>query len=66
MQPCWPLTCNPADMVLAPLPVVGDVALAATGAYLALDWTYQHWTPFRDVANDVGHATVKEIGRAHV
>jgi hypothetical protein len=56
-----------ADMVLAPLPVVGDVALAATGAYLALDWTYQHWTPFRDVANDVGHATVKaadDVGHA--
>jgi hypothetical protein len=54
-------------MVLAPLPVVGDVALAATGAYLALDWTYQHWTPFRDVANDVGHATVKaadDVGHA--
>jgi hypothetical protein len=56
-----------ADMVVAPLPVVGDVALAVTGAYLAFDWTYQHWTPFRDVANDVGHATVRaaeDVGHA--
>ena len=53
------------DIALGGLPVVGEVALAATGAYLALDWTYQHWTPFRDVANDVGHATVRaadEVG----
>jgi hypothetical protein len=48
-----------ADLALDVFPGVGEVALAATGAYLALDWTYQHWTPFRDVANDVGHATVK-------
>ena len=56
-----------ADLVLDVLPGVGEVALAATGAYLALDWTYQHWTPFRDVDNDVGHATVKaadEVGHA--
>jgi hypothetical protein len=46
------------DLALAPLPVVGEVALAATGIYLAGDYLYQHWTPFRDVANDVGHATV--------
>jgi hypothetical protein len=47
------------DMVLGGLPVVGEVALAATGIYLAGDFLYQHWTPFRDVANDVGHATVR-------
>lgn len=55
------------DIVLGGLPVVGDVALAATGAYLALDWTYQHWTPFRNVANDVGYATVRaadDVGHA--
>ena len=52
-----------ADLVLADLPVVGEVALAATGIYLAGDFLYQHWTPFRDVANDVGHATVKRGGR---
>jgi hypothetical protein len=49
------------DLILDGLPGIGEVALAATGAYLALDWTYQHWTPFRDVANDVGHATVKAV-----
>jgi hypothetical protein len=56
-----------ADLILGGLPVVGDFALAATGAYLALDFAYQHWTPFRDVANDVGHATVRvadDVGHA--
>lgn len=48
-----------ADLVMAELPVVGDVAIAATGIYLAGDYLYHHWTPFHDVANDVGHATVK-------
>jgi hypothetical protein len=46
------------DMVLGGLPVIGDVALAATGIYLASDYLCQHWTPFRDVANDAGHAVV--------
>lgn len=32
--------------------------MAATGIYLASDYLYQHWTPFRDVANDAGHAVV--------
>jgi hypothetical protein len=48
-----------ADLALDVLPGVGEVALAVTGVYLAGDWFYQHWTPFRDVANDVGHATVR-------
>ncbi len=47
------------DLILDGLPGIGEVALAATGAYLAGDYLYQHWTPFRDVANDVGHATVR-------
>jgi hypothetical protein len=47
------------DLVLGGLPVVGEVALAATGIYLAGDYLYQHWAPFRDVANDVGHAIVQ-------
>jgi hypothetical protein len=47
------------DLILDGLPGIGEVALAATGAYLALDYLYQHWTPFRDVANDVGHATAR-------
>ena len=54
-------------MALGGLPVVGEVALAATGLYLAGDFLYQHWTPFRDVANDVGHATVRrsdDVGHA--
>lgn len=46
------------DLVLDSLPVVGEVAMAATGIYLASDYLYQHWTPFRDVANDAGHAVV--------
>ena len=49
------------DLILDGLPVVGEVALAATGIYLAGDYLYQHWTPFRDVANDVGHAVVKSV-----
>ncbi len=49
------------DLVLDGLPGIGEVALAATGLYLAGDFLYQHWTPFRDVANDVGHAAVKTV-----
>jgi len=49
------------NLALDGLPVVGDVVLAATGVYLAGDYLYHHWTPFRDVANEVGHATV-EVG----
>lgn len=57
------------DLVLDGLPGIGEVALAATGAYLAFDWAYQHWTPFHNVANDVGHATVRaadDVGHATV
>jgi hypothetical protein len=57
------------DLVLDGLPGIGQVAMAATGIYLAGDYLYQHWTPFRDVANDVGHATVKaadDVGHAAV
>jgi hypothetical protein len=46
------------DLVLDGLPGIGEVAMAATGIYLAGDYLYQHWTPFRDVANDAGHAVV--------
>lgn len=50
-----------ADLVMDAIPGVGEVAIAATGLYLAGDFLYQHWTPFHDVANDVGHATVTAV-----
>lgn len=43
-----------ADLVMDMIPGLGEVAIAATGLYLAGDFLYQHCTPFRDVANDVG------------
>jgi hypothetical protein len=46
------------------VPGAGEVVIAVTGAYLAGDYLYHHWTPFRDVANDVGHATVKAADEA--
>lgn len=49
------------------IPGVGEVAIAVTGLYLAGDFLRQHWTPFRDAANDVGYATVaavKDTGHA--
>lgn len=39
-------------------PVVGEVVLIGSGVYLGGDYLYHHWTPFRNVCNDVGHATV--------
>jgi hypothetical protein len=48
-----------ANMALDGIPVVGEVTLAATGIYLAGDFLYEHWTPFRDVAKTVGHAAVR-------
>lgn len=47
-----------ADTALTAFPVVGEVAIAATGMYLAGTYLYQHFTPFRDVARDIGHAVV--------
>jgi hypothetical protein len=47
-----------ADLVMDAIPGVGEVTIAATGLYLAGDFLYHHWTPFHDVANDIGHATV--------
>jgi hypothetical protein len=46
-------------MALDGLPVVGEVTLAATGIYLAGDFLYEHWTPFRDAAKAVGHTAVR-------
>ena len=53
-----------ADLVMAEIPGIGEVALAATGMCLAGDFLYHHCTPFRDVADDVGHATVKVADEA--
>jgi hypothetical protein len=41
------------------IPGVGEVAIAATGVYLAGDFLYHHWTPFHDAADAAGHAIVK-------
>jgi hypothetical protein len=41
------------------IPGVGEVVIAATGVYLAGDFLYHHWTPFRDAANAAGHTIVK-------
>lgn len=40
------------------VPVVGQVALVGTGVFLGGDYLYHHWTPFRNVCNDVGHGAV--------
>ena len=50
-----------AELVMGGIPVVGEVALAATGIYLASDFLYHHWTPFLDVANDIGHSAVTAV-----
>lgn len=48
----------------AEVPVEGQVVLVGTGLYLGGDYLYHHWAPFRDVANDVGHATVASADAA--
>ncbi len=58
-----------ANMALDEIPVVGEVTLIGTGVYLAGDFLYHHWAPFRNVCNDVGHATVtavEDTGKAAV
>lgn len=47
------------NLAVDEMPVVGEVAIAGTGIYLAGDFLYHHFTPFKDVCNDVGHATVR-------
>jgi hypothetical protein len=47
-----------ANLALDEIPVAGEVVMIGTGVYLADDYLYHHWTPFRNVCNDVGHATV--------
>jgi hypothetical protein len=51
------------------VPILGQVVLIGSGLYLGADYLYHHWTPFRDVANDISHATVvgaEDIGHAAV
>jgi len=48
-----------AEAVMDVIPGVGEVAIAATGIYLAGDFLYHHWTPFHDVINASGHIIVK-------
>ena len=43
------------------IPVAGEVVMIGTGVYLAGDFLYHHWTPFRDIANDIGHGTVRAV-----
>jgi uncharacterized protein YukE len=43
------------------VPVAGEVVMIGTGVYLAGTFLYKHWTPFRDVARAVGHATVRVV-----
>jgi uncharacterized protein YukE len=43
------------------VPVAGEVVMIGTGVYLAGTFLYQHWTPFRDAAKAVGHATVRVV-----
>jgi uncharacterized protein YukE len=43
------------------IPVAGEVVMIGTGVYLAGDFLYRHWTPFRDVANAIGHGTVRVV-----
>lgn len=40
-----------ADAALAWIPVVGEVALVATGLFLAADWAYNNVKPFHDFVN---------------
>jgi uncharacterized protein YukE len=56
-----------ANLMLDEIPVAGEVVMIGTGVYLAGDYLYHHWTPFRNVADDVGHGTVtvaKDVGHA--
>jgi len=47
-----------ANLVMDEIPVAGEVVMVGTGVYLAGDYLYHHWTPFRNVCDDVGHGTV--------
>ncbi len=46
-----------ANLMMDEIPVAGEVVMIGTGVYLAGNFVYHHWKPFRDVCNDVGHVT---------
>lgn len=46
-----------ANLTMDEIPVAGEVVMIGTGVYLAGDFLYHNWTPFRHVCNDVGHVT---------
>ena len=48
-----------AEVVMDVIPGVGEVAIAATGAYLAGDFLYHHRAQLRDAADAAGHIIVK-------
>lgn len=55
-----------ANLAMDEIPVAGEVVMIGTGAYLAGDYLYHHWTPFRNVCDDVGHGTVSVVkGAGH-
>lgn len=47
-----------ANLLTDEIPVVGEVTIAVTGAYLAGNYLYHHWGAFHDACDTVGHATV--------
>jgi uncharacterized protein YukE len=56
-----------ANACLDEIPVVGEVTMVGTGVYLAGDYLYNHWKPFHNVCDDIGHGTVtgvKDVGHA--
>jgi hypothetical protein len=56
-----------ANMMMDEIPVVGEVVMIGTGLYLAGNFLYHNWKPFRNVCNAVGHGTVEaaeDVGHA--
>jgi len=47
-----------ANLFTDEIPVVGEVTIAVTGAYLAGNYLYHHWGAFHDACDTVAHSTV--------
>ncbi|MDQ2797909.1 MAG: hypothetical protein M3Y06_12255, partial [Actinomycetota bacterium] len=50
----------------ATIPVAGEVLMVGTAAYLAGDYLYHHWAPFKNVCDTVADTTVsvvKDVGQ---